>query len=262
MPDDTSVAVFSINQATRASFPDLYFNRSVLFFIQRGSKFVQTSAQGGIVGEKGDLMVFPHGAMVTMENRPQMNEGYCAVGLSLGQELVDAVYEGMPTRHAARQMQLLRADPHRPENMLALLRDTLENHKLPPEIRAHRLREPLIWLRSRGIALPTHIVHDAASKLRVLFEGDLSHSWRAEEGAAHLAMSPATLRRRLASTGHSFSKLLIQTRLEHGLLRLQTGEEQISEIALACGFKTPSHFSDAFRKRFAIRPIDIRLATD
>jgi transcriptional regulator GlxA family with amidase domain len=46
--------------------------------------------------------------------------------------------------------------------------------------------------------------------------------------------------------------------LEYGLSLLQTTDMQISQIALECGFKTPSHFSDSFRKRFNIAPKMIR----
>lgn len=269
-PADTAPRheLYSITQATRARFPALYFNRSVLFFIQNGCKCVQPPDQGEIIGKAGDLMIFPHGAMVTMENRPRMNSEYRATGLGLDQALVDEVFGASTSGKMTRRVQVIRAPENAPKfsptngpaTMLGLLRATLNDPGLPPEIYAHRLREPLIWLRARGVILPTQITQDIVGQLRTLLERDLSHPWRADEVAAHLALSPATLRRRLARAGHSFSKLLMNARLEHGLMRLQSSQDQISQIALDCGFKTPSHFSDAFRKRFAIRPIDIRLA--
>jgi AraC-like DNA-binding protein len=260
--------IYPITQATRARFPALHFNRSVLFFIQNGCKCVQTPDQGEIIGKAGDLMIFPHGAMVTMENRPRMNGAYRATGLGLDQVLVDEVFQAQTSGQMTRRVQVVRAPENLPGNapdkgpdrILGLLRATLNDPGLPPEIYAHRLREPLIWLRARGVILPTQITQDIVGQLRTLLERDLSHPWRADEVAARLALSPATLRRRLARAGHSFSKLLMNARLEHGLSRLQSSQDQISQIALDCGFKTPSHFSDAFRNRFAIRPIDIRLA--
>jgi transcriptional regulator GlxA family with amidase domain len=68
------------------------------------------------------------------------------------------------------------------------------------------------------------------------------------------------LRRLLVKSGQGFAKTLLNTRLEHGLSMLQTTNVPVSQIALDCGFKTPSHFSDAFRKRFEIRPKEIRTA--
>lgn len=100
------------------------------------------------------------------------------------------------------------------------------------------------------------------SQVRSLIETDLSHSWKAEEVTKHFAMSEATMRRWLSKSGQGFAQILLNTRLEHGLSLLQTTGAQVSEIAFECGFKTPSHFSDAFRKRFRIKPKDIRSALD
>jgi transcriptional regulator GlxA family with amidase domain len=101
---------------------------------------------------------------------------------------------------------------------------------------------------------------DPINQVRSLIETDLSYPWMAAEVAAHFAMSEATMRRWLSKTGQGFARILLYTRLEWGLSLLQTTDAQVSQIALDCGFKTPSHFSDAFRKRFGIKPKDIRLA--
>ena len=119
-----------------------------------------------------------------------------------------------------------------------------------------------MWLREQGFQLPTQVKDDPISQVRSLIESDLSHSWVAKEVAEHFAMSEATMRRWLSKGGQGFAKLLLHTRLEHGLSLLQTTHAPVSEIALDCGFKTPSHFSDAFRKRFGIKPKDIRLVAD
>ncbi|MFK8183968.1 MAG: helix-turn-helix transcriptional regulator [Phormidesmis sp.] len=98
------------------------------------------------------------------------------------------------------------------------------------------------------------------SKVRRLIQTDLSHPWRSNEVAAHFAISEATMRRWLAKSGQGFSKILQNTRLEHGLSLLQSTDIPILDIALSCGFKTPSHFSESFKKRFGIKPSEIRKA--
>ncbi len=255
-----SVSIFQISQATTATFVDLYFRLTFLFFIQRGSKRVVTRSQGEIVGEEGDLMIFPPGTMVTMENRPVLNENYRALGVCFSHELIDLVYADTPLPNNAFDVQIVRSQTHNPNAILSLLQDTFEQDTLPESIRQHRLVEPLIWLRAQGIGLPTRVQEQPISKVRRLIETDLSHPWVAEEVAGHFAMSEATMRRWLSKTGQGFAKILLHTRLEQGLSLLQTTDAQISEIALDCGFKTPSHFSDAFRKRFGIKPKEIRLA--
>lgn len=258
--DVGKVSIFPISQATTATFADLYFRLTFFFFIQKGTKRVVTSTQGEMVGEEGDLMIFPPGSMVTMENRPVLNENYRALGVCFTHDLIDAVYAGLPTPKAATGVQIVRGLAHNPAEILTLIQSTLANDAIPASIRQHRLLEPLIWLREQGFSLPTQVEDQPISKVRSLIETDLTHEWRTGEVAEHFGMSEATMRRWLSKTGHGFAKILLHTRLEHGLSMLQTTDAQVSQIALDCGFKTPSHFSDSFHKRFEIRPKDIRLA--
>jgi len=263
LPDEVrQVSIHPITQATTATFADLYFRLTFFFFIQRGEKYVETPTQGEMLGREGDLMIFPPGAMVTMVNRPVLDDAYRALGVCFSHDLIDAVFADAPIPKNATDVQIVRAGTHKPNAILSLIRENLANEDLPEAIRQHRLIEPLIWLRDQGIILSTKPEEQSISKVRRLIETDLSRPWMADEVAAHFAMSEATMRRRLSKTGQGFAKILLHTRLERGLSLLQTTDNQISEIALDCGFKTPSHFSDAFRKRFGIKPKDIRLAAN
>lgn len=259
-PDHSKVAIMPISQATRATFSDLFFRVTFLFFIQTGSKRILNSPRGEVVGEEGDLLIFPPGSMVTMENRPLPDADYRAVGVSFTDDLVDAVFTDRWTAEPAPGVQVIRATPDRPIELLPLIRDTLDNPSLPEAIRRHRLLEPLIWLKDRGYHVPPPREDSPLGRIRGLIETDLSHAWRAADVARHLAMSEATMRRWLSRTGFGFAKILLHSRLEHGLTLLQTTDIPISRIALDCGFSTPSHFSDAFRKRFGIPPKEIRSA--
>ena len=258
----SKVSVLPITQATTATFTDLYFRLTFLFFIQTGSKRVLCPYNGELIGEAGDLMIFPPGSMVTMENRPILNDSYRADGVCFTHDLVDMVFADQRSRHDSPGIQVLRDASHRPSDILALIKDTLDNEALPTPIMQHRLLEPLIWLRHNGVRLPTRGEEQPLSKVRRLIETDFGHPWHIPEVAAHFAMSEATFRRWLAKSGHGFSRILLNTRLEKGLTLLQTTDIPISNIALECGFKTPSHFSDSFRKRFGIRPKMIRSAND
>lgn len=259
MPDPSAdVSIYPITQATTATFSELYFRLTFLFFIQSGSKYVSTPAQSEMVGQEGDLMIFPPGSFVTMENRPVMNGDYKALGVCFAHNLVNSVFSDLPRLSVTDGIQIVRAADYQPNEILKLIDETLGNASLPEPIRQHRLLEPLVWLRQHGFQLPTHNQEDPLSQIRRLIETDLSHAWMADEVASHLAMSEATMRRRLAAQGQAFSKILLHARLERGLTLLQTTDAQISQVALECGFKTPSHFSDAFRNRFGIQPKEIR----
>lgn len=256
------VSIYSITQATTATFADLYFRQTFLFFIQVGSKRAFTATQGEIIGEEGDLMIFPPGSMVTMENRPVLDDRYRAVGVSFSDQLIETVFARQTPQASPHGIQVVRAEPAQPSDLLAIIQDTLSNTDLPDPIRNHRLLEPLIWLRHQGFHVPTQGEELPLSRVRRLIETDLCHNWRMSEVADHFATSEATLRRLLAKSGQGFAKILLNTRLEHGLALLQTTNIPISHIAMDCGFKTPSHFSDAFKNRFTISPKQIRTASD
>jgi len=261
--NDTPI-IFTITQATRAVFTDLYFKDTFLFFIQSGEKHVQAPQQEPLVGKAGDLIIFARGSMVTMENRPVVNDDYRAIAVGYSQEAVDRVFTGQVARGGAGvpRVQVLSNQKDDFSTVLQLTRDTLADHNIPDAIKQHRLREPLIWLKSVGVDLPTGKEDNPIHQLRQLIETDLSFPWSSVEVASRLNMSEATLRRRLASSGQGFAKILMHTRLERGLTLLQTTDLQIAQIALECGFKTPSHFSDSFRKRFQLRPKEIRQVAD
>ena len=256
------VLLLPITQATSATFVDLYFERAFLFFIEAGSKRVHCPIQGEVVGTAGDVMIFPPGSMVTMENRPLIDAAYRAQGLSFSHELVDAVFAGLAIGAGPFGVQMLREEPHRPAAVLQLVRETLDRTDLPEAVKSHRLIEPLIWLRSLGIRLSTRSEQEPMSRVRRLIASDLERNWRVAEVAESFAMSEATFRRWLARSGSSFGRILHHTRLEAALARLQGTALPISTIALDCGFKTPSHFSAAFRQRFGISPRQIRIAAD
>lgn len=259
LPDQ--VALYPISQATTATFSDLYLRLAFLFFIETGSKRVVTPTQD-LIGEEGDLLIFPPGSMVTMENRPVLDRSYRAVGISFPDELVTAVFADLPVPADRGSVQILRAEPHRPMDLLPIIEDTLSQEALPDVILRHRLLEPLIWLKDKGVHITLSGEEAPLSRVRRLIETDLSRPWRASDVARHLAMSEPTMRRWLNDAGQGFARILRNTRLEHGLSRLQTSTASVSEIALECGFKTPSHFSEAFRKRFGITPREIRTPGD
>jgi len=258
--NEPGVFVLPISQATTATFTDLYFKTTFLFFIKVGSKRVLCPIQGELIGQAGDVIVFPLGSMVTLENRPVLTQRYQATGVSFPQSMVRTVFSKERLRSEPVGIQVIKAEEA--SQILNIIQITLNDTQLPTPLKQHRLLEPLIWLKHHGIYLSPQAEETPLSQVRQLIETDLSHPWRSTEVAEHFAISEATLRRWLAKSGQGFSKILQNTRLEHGLSLLQSTDFPISDIALACGFKAPSHFSDSFKKRFGIQPSAIRQSED
>ncbi|MGK5631641.1 AraC family transcriptional regulator [Streptomyces sp. URMC 123] len=80
------------------------------------------------------------------------------------------------------------------------------------------------------------------------------------EVAARLAVSPATLRRRLQREGTSFQRLKDAVRREAALAGLAEGREPIAELAARLGFSEDTAFHRAFRRWTGTTPGAYRLA--
>jgi len=259
--DSDPVTFFTITQATAATFDELYIGQAFLCFVRSGSKRVVCPVNGELLADAGDLIVFPPEAFVTLENRPMRDAHYQADGAYFAHDLIAEVFTGTPqAANAHRSIRILPSRGAEVRMILANLKKTLECADLPAPIQRHRLLEPLIWLRHVGITISPPQKDHPVSQVRRLLETDLCRPWRIAEVARHFGMSEATLRRWLAGSGHGFARILRNARLERGLALLQTTDLPVSRIALDCGFNTPSHFSDSFKKRFGVEPRSIRSA--
>lgn len=252
----------TIGQATAVTLHELFISRTFVCLVKAGEKTFICPAAGTMTAVAGDVVVFPAGALVTIENRPARNADYRAEVLFFRDDLVAATF-GHPgvSPHPVGAAFLLPRPPAAP-GVFAHVAETLNDDRLPDSIRHHRLMEPLIWLRDSGLHLPAHDDGAPLRRLRALLETDLAHPWRASEVAGMLAMSEPTFRRWLARHHLRFSVVLRNARLEQGLLLLQTSARPISDIALNCGFRTPSHFAEAFGRRFGHPPRAIRQRHD
>jgi len=256
------VSVLHISQATTATFSDLYFSKTFLFFIQNGSKVIVDNSGNEIVGNKGDILVCAPGSFVTMKNRPHLDKNYQAIGVSFDGHLIKNVFNDSKPPPHNKLVQLVSRKEYSNSEILSIFLNTIDISKtLPPEILESRLSEPLLWLKQNGYIIQLQ-EEKPLTKVRRLIETDLSYNWSSKCVADHFAMSEATMRRWLSKTGYSFAKILLNTRLENSLSLLQTTEMQIIQIALECGFKSPSHFSEAFKRRFGISPRQIRQKID
>lgn len=73
------------------------------------------------------------------------------------------------------------------------------------------------------------------------------------------AMSTAHFSRIFRSeTGHPPLDYLIRLRIQKARLLLVAGDDNITEIALRCGFATPSHFAACFQRQCGTTPSDYR----
>jgi AraC-like DNA-binding protein len=93
---------------------------------------------------------------------------------------------------------------------------------------------------------------------REMIRGDTEESLCAEGVAARLAVSPRTLRRRLAEEGYSFQEAKNLARRKRAQYLLSQTRMPLSEIAFELGYSELSAFSRAFRGWVGVTPQNYR----
>lgn len=255
---NTAVSTFTINQATTHMFRDLYIANTMLVLVEAGSKCVRPDDAETLDVHVGELLIFPSGTYITIENRVVSGQDYVAWCASYPDQMVSDVFDKASTNRDYPSAIHVGACPKDLKLLMKGLPALKQDVQLPDNIRWHRQLEPLIWLKSMGIQLTTPRERSLDRRVRDLMASDLTKKWRAQNVAQELGYSEPTFRRRMQDLNTSFSDILMTVRLEQALSLLQTTAQPISTIAMACGFSTPSHFSDAFKTRFEISPKYIR----
>ena len=82
-------------------------------------------------------------------------------------------------------------------------------------------------------------------------------NWRSADFEAALALSGATLRRRLSAENTTLSDTITEARLTHAMQLLYTTRWPIKTVAARSGYRSVSSFSQRFRQRYGLEPAAI-----
>jgi AraC-like DNA-binding protein len=237
--------------------------QALLVAVIEGSKIIHTTA-GELVCPAGQWLVLPAGQELTLTNQPDAHTGqYLALALaqqaswlqrfhSLYGHLLHEAAPGTPVVQpgsASRQAM---------QHLLAVQEGC--DGPVDMALAEHAWQDLMLALLQQGqgrsiLVLPAH---DTRQQLQSLFSFDPAHRWTPAGVAHRLAMSEATLRRRLAAESATFCGLLTEIRLAHALALVMTGHQSMLEVALAAGYQSPSRFAAAFRRRFGLTPSTLR----
>ncbi len=247
----------SVLQKQALEFKRLCIEQPVLIVVERGSKTLRRE-QGECVIGAGEAVAIAGGQTVDIINQPAADGSYRAFWLAWDAALIAAHAAAHPAQPVIRQVLPL---PARSAEFMAAFRravDAVEDADMPLDIARHRAAEMLLWIGAHGGKFAPFEALTAALKVRRLIGRDLAQEWSAAAVAAELAMSEATLRRRLAEEATSLSEILVDARLSFALNLLQCSAQPVTQIALQVGYQSPSHFAVRFRRRFGFAPSAIR----
>lgn len=237
-----------------------------LILVDRGIKSVRAGRGAAVRARPGQGIVLEGHQTVDFTNTVTDGLHYEARWLLFDPALLDDAF------YAARAAQQHRANRAPPAaQLLAQVppglaeafahagRGLAAGEAVPEAVARQRLLEAMHWLLAQGAVLRCAPVLPSVSvRVRALLAGRLDVSWTARRVASDLALSEASLRRRLAAEGTSLSELLVDARMAAALTLLQATSEPVAGIALAVGYESPSRFAVRFRQRFGFAPTAVR----
>lgn len=234
----------------------------MLIFVDQGTKIVRAGPAAAVQAIPGQAILLAGGHTVDFNNGVLGDAlPYAARCLIFDPALLDdvcyssCIAQYSPTQPAA---QLLRKPLPDLESAFENARRTMAL-AVPDTIARLRLLEVMHWLLEAGLPIRRPDSDARISlKVRSLIARQLDHDWTATAIADALALSEATLRRRLAEESTTFSELLVDARMAAALTLLQATTHPVSDIALSVGYESASRFAVRFRQRFGFSPTTVR----
>jgi AraC-like DNA-binding protein len=246
-----------ILQRQELEFKRLVVDQPVLILVLQGIKTLRW-AHGEYHMQAGEALALAAGQSVDIINRMAPNGAYRARWLAWDPTLIAAYAQQNPVQPVIRHaLPIVDAGGEFAEAFRRALQ-AVEDPSIPLEIARHRVVEMLQWMALHGGRFELDEALLFSTKVRRLISQDLAGEWAAAAVAAALAISEATLRRKLAEESSCLSDILSDTRLSSALGLLLSTSQPVTQIALSCGYQTPSHFAARFRQRFGFSPSAIR----
>jgi AraC-like DNA-binding protein len=236
----------------------IFIEQPNLIVIQSGQKHLAW-AGGQCTLNAGQAIAVAGGQHFDVTNRPGRNGQYEAFWLAWDASLLDGHFTAETGGAPIRDLLAIR-----PPNLAfeAACQQACEairaREAIPAAVARHRMKELLVWIEHFGGYFVAATPPSLTRRVWGLLGSDTARNWNTDAVAQAMAVSEATLRRRLAAEGASFSELLADVRMTRALQLLQSTSLPIGRIALEVGYESASRFAMRFRKRFGFAPTAIR----
>ncbi|EGF0526687.1 helix-turn-helix domain-containing protein, partial [Salmonella enterica] len=92
------------------------------------------------------------------------------------------------------------------------------------------------------------------NKVKTIVKRDLSMKWKLPQVASMLCMSPGTLKKKLKREETSWTKILINCRMQKATELFLVRNKSVQQVAASCGYNNVSFFIRLFREHFGIAP--------
>lgn len=228
-----------------------------LIVVLKGTKTLRWDGHSCRI-EAGEAVALASGGLFDVENHPAPDGEYQASWFAWHGDALAAHAPAAGSR-PVRDMLLLGAVEPAFMASFEHAREAIGDAVgVPDAIARHRLAELLAWIALRGGHFATNPQASVKQRVRALLGRAPEQDWSAAAVASALAMSEATLRRRLTAEASSLTSLLVDVRMSLALSLLQSTDRPIVQIAQDAGYASPSRFAVRFRERFGFAPTAVR----
>lgn len=250
----------SLRQPQRAS--RFRFMEATIVLVKSGSLSLDNGVDSMLLEGPSPLLAVAKNACADLQKLPGGPEQRFASQLiAIGPEVIREFYKRCEQEEAAAP-PVAWCSPVPLDGDLA---DTLnhcvrgiEADGVSERMMMHRLVGLLLALADRGVWFARPASQDVGDLLTSLLSEAPARPWTAALAGRELAMSEATLRRRLAAQNLRFDALLLEVRMHHAMALLQTTGWSIPMVAEACGYQAHARFSSRFRERYGCPPSHVR----
>ncbi len=248
----------SIAQFCELRFSRLVVDRPSLIVLSHGSKLLQ-SPRGQWTVRGGEAVVLAGGQTFDVTNRMSERGSYGARWLVWDPAVLASFERSAPGGPATQSVALLgRIDEAFAAAFDRAIEAVGDATHIPEAVARHRVTELLVWLSLKGVRISQEENLSLTARVRRLLESSIADPWTIATIADRLALSEATLRRRLSQEGTTVGDLLVDVRMSQAMLLLQSTDQAVNRIALDVGYESPSRFANRFRERFGFAPTAIR----
>lgn len=252
-----------ILQSRQARFHNIISPVPAIIWVLNGTKRVSSDRESREVS-RDYFVLLPENRSITVENIPHGNKPYEARVLAFDRETFEGAYRrlSLTEDQRRRSFQTAAANKEVGEAFLRARSALGDASRLPPSILRNKCEEVVLWLAEAGACLPWSKPASFADRARSVVSQNPAHSWTSVEVGHELAVSEATLRRKLQAEGTSFKRILLDLRMVVALTYLQTTNWRISKISSAVGYSSQTRFAARFQERFGMHPTDFRKTPD
>lgn len=235
------------------------FEYPTLIFVLHGTKTLRRNDKTYII-RAGECVAVDGGLVFEIVNEISTSGDYEAWWMAWDPSLLSEHYRQLnyAADNAGSVWPIRNIEPAFQQSLEKALMALSDEVNLPINIAKHQLHEILIWLEHYGVYFQPREITTVSGKIRQLIARDPAYKWNAPHVASLMAMSEATLRRRLVAEQGSLTGILSEVRMNSALTLLQSTDYSISRIAQDVGYESQSKFAIRFRQRFGFPPSMVR----